>query len=491
MRRSGIDTDLLERVVGSLPPDGLTPARRRALECFRDAGFPTVRQEEWKYTNLAPAVDVSNRWLREIAVAAPEAGLSESARECAETLALQIDAHWIVVANGIVQRDSLAELAALAPAVGLSSAAEGGEMETLPAVDAMSLFNAILLRDALHVRIAPDALLERPIGLLVFDEARDARSVSLPRIVVEAGAGARASIVEVHASAGEHDQFTNALTEVELAPGAALSWLRLQERQAAHYQVGRLNLRAGRDASFDHAAFDLGGGLVRNDVAVDIREPGAAIALHGLYLAGGHQHIDNHTRVDHRVGPARSTEEYRGILNDRARCVFNGKALVHAGADGTDAHQANHNLLLSQHAEVDTKPELEIYADDVKCSHGATVGQLDEAALFYLRTRGLSTDEAARALTRAFATAIVSRCPVREARDYVERAVETRLQEMISRSPVGRATAGSARTEPAGARTARDPNPGSPVGARIARDPKPGKPAGARPTGDPNPGKNT
>lgn len=239
----------------------------------------------------------------------------------------------------------------------------------------------------------------------------------------------------MHASAGAEEQFTNSLVEVALEPGAALRWLRLQERGQAHYQVGRLNVRLARDAKFDHAAFDLGGGLVRNDIAVDVCEPGASVLLHGLYLAGGRQHIDNHTRVEHRVGPAKSTEEYRGILNDRARCVFNGKALVHPGADGTDAHQANHNLLLSDRAEIDTKPELEIYADDVKCSHGATVGQLDEAALFYLRTRGLSRDEAAQALTRAFATSIVSRCPVPAACEYLERAVEARLQALIAGSP--------------------------------------------------------
>ncbi len=430
MTAATIDTDLLEQVVGQLPHDGLAPGRRAALSRFVQAGFPTPRQEDWKYTNLAPAAELSNRWLRDPGAAAPEAAPSPAAAEYVQTLAAGIDAHWLVIANGVVQADSVAALAAKnLPGLAVTSTADGAELPTAEPADAMSLFNAILLRDALHVRIAPAAALNKPLGLLVFDES--ATSVSQPRIVIEAGANARASIIEVHASAGDGEQFANAVTEAVVGAGASLSWVRLQERRENHYQVGRLAVRLGRDATFEHAAFDLGGELVRNDIAVDIAEPGASVYLHGLYLAGGRQHIDNHIRVDHRVGPATSVEEYRGILDDRARGVWNGKAVVHDGADGTDAQQANHNLLLSRQAEVDTKPELEIYAEDVKCSHGATVGQLDRDALFYLRTRGLSEEEATQALTRAFASAIVASTPVAAARAYIERTVAARLRTLI------------------------------------------------------------
>ncbi|HEX2138151.1 MAG TPA: Fe-S cluster assembly protein SufD [Woeseiaceae bacterium] len=440
MTAAAIDKDLLERAVGRLPRDPLTSVRREALSRFRETGFPTPRHEDWKYTNLAPVADLSNRWLREPAGHVAPASLSPGARELAETLAAAIDAHWLLIANGVVV-DHPCRSPSCGQQVTANSIARGtGSYSARADTDAMSLFNAALLRDGLHVRIAPGAILERPLGVLVFD---DGPAVSQPRIVIEAGDNARAEVIEVHASAGEGEQFANAVTEVSLAPGSALAYVRLQDRRADHYQVGRLNVRLARDASFDHAAFDLGGGLIRNDIAVDIAEPGASVALHGLYLAGGKQHIDNHTRVDHRVGPAKSTEEYRGILGDRARCVFNGKAIVHPGADGTDAQQANHNLLLSEHAEIDTKPELEIYADDVKCSHGATVGQLDPNALFYLRTRGLSEEEAAQALTRAFAATIVARSPIAAAREYLERAVESRLQALIGDKSPETSTAGA------------------------------------------------
>ena len=155
------------------------------------------------------------------------------------------------------------------------------------------------------------------------------------------------------------------------------------------------------------------------------------LAPDGLYLAGENQHIDNHTRVDHRVGPATSQQEYRGVLTANARCIWNGKAIVHDGADGTDAEQANHNLLLSDKAEIDAKPELEIYTDDVKCSHGTTVGQLDETALFYLRTRGIDKVGARKILTTAFAQTIVSKLPIESPRESLAELVSARLSRML------------------------------------------------------------
>jgi len=219
---------------------------------------------------------------------------------------------------------------------------------------------------------------------------------------------------------------------LRVGQAATARYLRIQDRRIGHVQTGRLSVALGADSQLNMASFDLGGGLIRNDVDIDLSEPGADANFNGLYLAGDGQHIDNHTRVDHRVGPATSSQEYRGILNGQCRCVWNGKAIVHKGADGTDASQANHNLLLSDRAEIDAKPELEIYADDVKCSHGTTVGQLDESALFYLRTRGLDLRRATQILTRAFAADIVNRTPVVTAKDTVSALVEARLGDLIT-----------------------------------------------------------
>jgi Fe-S cluster assembly protein SufD len=206
--------------------------------------------------------------------------------------------------------------------------------------------------------------------------------------------------------------------------------VRIQGRDRNHTQTHRTAIRLDASSTVRYSGFDLGGRLVRNDLDIDIAGREATALVGGLYIADDGQHIDNHIRIDHRVGPARSIQEYRGILAGRCRCVWNGKALVQAGADGTDAEQSNHNLLLSERTEIDAKPELEIYADEVKCSHGTTVGQLDEAALFYLRSRGLDRQEATRALTRAFGASIVSHSPIAVAAEHLSEVVEQRLSRL-------------------------------------------------------------
>jgi Fe-S cluster assembly protein SufD len=436
MSTSTIDTALLERAVARLPADSLSRARKEALARFAETGFPT-RHEDWRYTSLAPAIDVSNLWLRQAAAGTVEEGVDEEVQRYADWLASRIDASWIVIANGVVQEESLMRLREAAPgaleARSLASAGESKRLEAaaMAADEPLTRFNTALLRDALHITVHADREIEQPIGLLMIDSAGSASTVSQSRVLIETGKNSRAAFVEYHASLGENSQFANVVTELDIGANAAVDFVRIQDRDAAHFQVGRLHAAMGRDSRLRHAAFDVGGALIRNDIAVDIAEPGVAVELLGLYLAAGRQHIDNHTRVDHRIGPAHSSEEYRGILTDHSRCVFNGKAIVHKGADGTNAQQANHNLLLSAKAEIDTKPELEIYADDVKCSHGATVGQLDKTAMFYLRSRGLSRDQAAQVLTRAFAAGIIAKSPVQAARAHIEDLIDRRLQALV------------------------------------------------------------
>ncbi|MEJ2276063.1 MAG: Fe-S cluster assembly protein SufD [Woeseiaceae bacterium] len=331
---TGVPTDRIRDIVGRLP---------------------TTCEEDWKYTDLGRAREISERWL--------EAGAPSSSRDLddeIERLTGSIDATWLLIVDG-----------------------------------------------------ADDA------------------SVTQAYVEITFADGASGEIIEIQDSVGDGDQYNNAFLTLNLGRNASASHVRVQDRALSHVQTSRTTVTAGRDARFRSASFDLGGGLIRNDFVIDIAERGADVAFDGLYLAGDGQHIDNHTRVDHRVGPATSRQEYRGILNGKCRCVWNGKAIVHKGADGTDADQANHNLLLSERAEIDAKPELEIYADDVKCSHGTTVGQLDETALFYLRTRGLDRRRATQVLTHAFAAGLVSRVPVEAAKERVSQLMERRLGELL------------------------------------------------------------
>ncbi len=346
-----------------------------------------------------------------------ETGARADLGEAIAAVVNSIDAHWFVIANGRLQGEPPVEGVAVT------------RLDAAPVADsALAELNAALLVDGLKLRVESEP--DKPIGLLFIDGA-EAASVSQGYVEIEFAPRSAGEIVEYHASSGTADHYGNTVVAMKVGDGAAARHVRIQERALTHVQTGRTTVTLGRDARFTSASFDLGGGLVRNDLAIDIANPGAEVVFDGLYLAGDGQHIDNHTRVDHRVGPATSRQEYRGILNGQCRCVWNGKAIVHEGADGTDADQANHNLLLSTKAEIDAKPELEIYTDDVKCSHGTTVGQLDDTALFYLRSRGLDKQHATRVLTHAFAAGLVTHVPVDAAKDAVAKRVEARLAALI------------------------------------------------------------
>lgn len=411
--------DALRRAVERLPDDGLSAARTAGLERLTERGMPTLRDEDWKYTDLSAIVELSNGWLAAKAPLPAAGGLE--AEIAAITAAW--DAHWLVIANGEVLHGPLADL----QLDGVSAALLSRSGREVGIEAPLSDFNAALLRDGIEIRIDRTFAAAKPIGLLMIDSAGDVQGVAQSRIDITLEAGATASIIEYHTSSGTAGHYANSVVGLELRAGASADYLRLQDRGRGHSQTGRLDARLQRDSSLEHCAIDVGGGLVRNDLDIAIEERGASATFSGLYLAGRDQHIDNHTRVDHRVGPARSEQEYRGILSRAARAVWNGKAIVRKGADGTDAQQANHNLLLSEDAEIDAKPELEIYADDVKCSHGTTIGQLDDTAIYYLRTRGIELREARRLLTDAFAQSIVARAPIESVRERLAALVAERL----------------------------------------------------------------
>ncbi len=414
-----VDRAMLDAAIAALPADGLASARREAAERFVAAGFPTVGQEDWKYTNLSRVAELSADWLSSAAAKEPPVVASHDA---GNDILGAVDAHWIIVRDGVIAGE-------LPDVAGIDIERLAGSDLQTQADDAMSAFNAALLRDGLRISVARAAAPVKPIGVLYVDHPTNA--VAQTRILVELGETARLQLFEVCASTGDGRQFTNSVFDARLGSGAHLDHVRIQVRASEHSGVNRVHARLENDAGMHHNSIDLGGALSRNDVVAEIAGAGANVQLNGLYLASGEQHIDNHTSIIHGVGPSGSEEEYRGILAGRSQCVFNGKVIVAEGADGTDSSQANHNLLLSDRAEIDTKPELEIYADDVKCAHGATVGQLDEASLFYLRSRGLDEDQAKQVLTRAFAAGTLSSLAVPACHDLVAARLDEKLAAMV------------------------------------------------------------
>jgi Fe-S cluster assembly protein SufD len=415
MKPTTLSSNELRNAVSRMPAGALSAMRETALANLDKHGLPTVQQEDWKYTDLGSAIDISRRWLSAGAAAVSADKLPESIA----AITRSIDADWLIIANGLVDTSRFK----VSHGIDIERFSESAAPTVMDRP--LAHLNAALLQDGLRIHV--HAATEKPLGLLIIDEASSGAAVSQANVEITVAPGCDVEMIEYHSSSGSGDHFANSVVTLDVGEAAHASYLRLQERRIGHVQTGRLSVTLGKDARLNMASYDLGGGLVRNDVDVNLSASGADLVCNGLYLAGDGQHIDNHVRVDHRVGPASSSQEYRGILNGRCRCVWNGKAIVHQGADGTDARQANHNLLLSDKAEIDTKPELEIYADDVKCSHGTTVGQLDEAALFYLRSRGLGRHQAVQVLTRAFAADLVGRAPVSAAKSAVAELVESRL----------------------------------------------------------------
>lgn len=403
----------------------LRELRGRAVEHFGAAGFPTTRDEAWKYTNLAPL-------LRHRFPLSSVVGNGTVVTEGLLPKELEVDR--LVFVNGRYRAD-LSHPPAIANRPIAGSLKEGLERQPglfepylgqVAPIDthALTALNTASLLDGAYVFLPAGAAVERPIHLVYLATAD---AFSQPRTLIVAQAGSRAKIIEQYVGPADARYFTNAVTEVLLERGASIEHYRLQQESSQSFHVNGLYLRQKEKSEFVAHGVDLGGFLVRNDLQVTLNAEAATCALNGLYLVDGRQHIDNHTVIDHAKPRCVSREFYKGVLAGRGRAVFNGRVLVRPEAQQTDAEQVNNNLLLSDDAEIDTKPELEIYADDVKCSHGATVGQLDPDQLFYLRARGVDDLAARDLLTFAFANDVLHRFRLAPLRLALERSLTARL----------------------------------------------------------------
>lgn len=408
---------------GATPPD-TAALRSAALDHFIAAGFPSTRDEAWKYTSLRRLE--SRRFSDEPAAAAEASVRSPSSG----TRVLVVNGRMLEAPDpastelrGIRVR-SLAQALADGEAPGaLLRIPTGGGTERFAAL------NAALSPDAIVVDVADGA---RPRAALhVSLQATGESSMSHPRLLVRVGRGASAQVVVHHGGDDEGERFVNSYVEIEAGPDSSLRVYRQQAQGARTFHIERMEATVGQRAVLTVHDAELGGSISRLDLHARLAAPGATAELNGLFLADGARHLDAHVRVDHLAPHTSSLVDYRGVAASRGRAVFNGKAVVHEDAQKSDARQVSRNLLLSPGAEIDTKPELEIYADDVKCSHGATTGQLDPAALFYLRSRGLDESEARSALTRAFAGAILSRMDLPAFAEAVHAVLDDRLARLL------------------------------------------------------------
>jgi len=424
------------RELAGREPAWLTELRRRALERFEEVGFPTSRVEAWRNTSVKAVAGTPF-------APAPARVDLDRARESLQRSGLAgISRRRLVLVNGRY-RPELSELDGLPPGAVVGSlgrvlAERPGELEgRLGAVGpfsehAFAALNTAFFEDGALVALPPDLRLAEPLAIVHLIEPSAGPIAVWPRTLVLAGRGSEASVLACFAAAGEGDAscLDSALTEIVVEDNASIHHHRLQLDDGACSHLGVLYARQGRDARLVSHNYDLGAALGRLDTTVVLDGEGGWCQLNGLYLTAAEQHIDNHTTLEHASAHCQSRELYKGILAERSRAVFNGRIVVRPGAQKTDAKQSNPNLLLSRDALVHTRPQLEIYADDVKCTHGATIGRLDGEALFYLRSRGIGATDARKMLVRAFAGEVIERVALPGLREWIEAAVAARLDRI-------------------------------------------------------------
>jgi Fe-S cluster assembly protein SufD len=408
-------------------PKWLAEARRSGMQRFAEEGFPTTRHEEYKYTNLSRLVKIPFQ---------PAGAASVSEYQIAPWRFPELDGDCLVFVNGRFAADLSRrvgkgglEVDSLASRLSGDSASLQSHLARYTAnrANIFAALNTAFFEDGAVVRIPDRAILESPVHLIFVSTPHAPETVSHPRVLILAGRDSQAAVIENYVGLGESIYWTNAVTEIAAGPNARLEHCRLQQEGPAAFHTSLVEIHQSRDSHVTTHSLSLGGSLVRNDVEVVLDDEAAESTLNGLYAVRGHQHVDNRTCIDHAKPHGTSHQLYKGVLDGHSTGVFNGKIIVRPDAQKTDAIQSNKNLLLSEHADINTKPQLEIDANDVKCTHGATVGQIDEEAVFYLRSRGIGYAEARALLTYAFAADILERVSLAPVRDYVEAKLMTWL----------------------------------------------------------------
>jgi Fe-S cluster assembly protein SufD len=396
--------------------------RESAIGRFAELGFPTAHDEEWRFTNIAP--------LTRLSFQQASASLPQNLRlPTLEQLTFgNCDCHRLVFVNGALtpqlSETSTSGFECKSLRDSLRENPQSVEPHLAKYADyddhALVALNTAFLDDGAFIRIPKNAVVEKPIHLIFVSAGSSAPVMAHPRILFVAEPNSQATIIESYVSLDSHIVFVNAVTEIVLEENAGIDHYKIELENRQTFHVATLQVQQSRSSRFSSHSITIGGALARNDINAVLDGEGCESTLNGLYMATDKQLIDNHTRIDHAKPHCTSHELYKGILDGQARGVFNGKIYVHQDAQKTDAKQTNKTLLLSEDAVINTKPQLEILADDVKCTHGATVGQLAEEAIFYLRSRGIGREDARSLLTFAFANDIIGRIKVEPVRRHLE-----------------------------------------------------------------------
>jgi Fe-S cluster assembly protein SufD len=415
------------RPQASFNAGGLGSLRSVAFDRFVAQGFPTTRNEEWRHTNINPIATTEFRLPSTFEMARATAEPFLFAEELQHRVVL-VNGRWSTALSSV---DSLPEGVTVRRLhESLLTATPKTSPEWLITASAGMPFvnlNTAFVDDGVVIDIAPNAVVADPIHVVCLNTAASGPTMVTPRVQIRAGARSQAFIVESYASIAGAATFTNALTIVDIAADAMVDHVKLQREAMTAYHLAAMFARVDRAATFRSHAITLGGRIARNDISATLAGEGAECTLDGLYIAEGDSLIDTHTSIDHAMPHCPSHELYKGILAGKSRAVFNGKIIVRQDAQKTNAKQTNKALLLSDDAQVNTKPQLEIFADDVKCTHGAAIGQLDEDALFYMQARGIAAADARNLMIHAFAGEVLDGVKEDVVRERAMRLLEEKL----------------------------------------------------------------
>ncbi len=409
------------------------PIRKRAIDAFARVGFPSTRVEEWKYTDIAPVLRTD--FVRS------HAGCERLSFELLESLqAPEASGSYLVFIDGNFCRElsSIRDLpvGVVAGDIRLIAASENGTLvrERLATISPWETEPFIALNTAMtdggaFVYVPDGCEVAGAVHVVYLSGGAAEPAAAHPRTLVVAGANSGVRIIETFASVSEGPSLTNAVAEFALAEGARVEHYRVQREGDLANHIGSTDVRVCRSARYSSVSIAIGSALARHDLRVQLVEQGAECQIDGLYVTSDGQHTDSHTRIDHLVPHCSSSQLYKGVLDGRSRAVFNGKVVVHHDAQKTEAHQTNRNLMLSPNARVDTKPELEIFADDVICTHGATVGALEDEERFYLASRGLDEETARGLLTYGFAREIIDEIQTESVRQHLDDVLIARFHK--------------------------------------------------------------
>ena len=410
-------------------PDWLREIRNGAFSRFLERGFPSTRDEEWRFTNVAPIADTP--FDRPGALNPPAETLAAASFDRGAVAE-------IVVVNGRMS-PALSALGSLPAGVTVRSVRNdwqafnghrpGSDLQPAKATSTVFVdLNLAFFEDGIVIDAAPKTVLRSPIHVLFVSVGGPAPAMISPRLSVTAGEQSEISIVESYVGFGDGVTLANAVTELRIGPGAVVNHVKIQRELPTAFHIAHTTARLDRSGTLVSHAVSLGGRIARNDIVAVLDGEGAECTLNGLYVADGDTLVDTHTTIDHAKPHCPSHELYKGILDGRARAVFNGKIIVRPDAQKTDAKQTNKALLLTDGAQINTKPQLEIFADDVKCTHGAAIGQLDEDAMFYLRARGIAEVDARNLLIHAFANDVLTGVRIEGVRERTMHWLEEKLR---------------------------------------------------------------